>query len=1038
MSIFSIRALNKELMLCQEGALREAPLRCWRRAFIVAGMIALIFLASACSAIREEIEQPPASSASQVHFTDVTEEVGLDFQHGAFRWEVSGDAVAMMGGGLCWLDYNKDGWLDLYVVNSYAVEEAGRWEAEGGLPRNALYRNDNGHFSDVSSSSGTDLQMRGNGCVAADFNLDGWTDLYITTARVNTLLWNNGDGTFTQGEEAAGVDIYGWQTGAAVGDINADGLPDLFVAGYVDINNRKPEATQGFPNTHIGRRDQLFINEGVGENGFATFREVGVTAGLENSNFEYGLGALLSDLDRDGDLDLLVANDTNPNRLYENVAWPGGSEADPEGLGFRFAEVGQYANIGDRNSGMGVASGDFNNDGRFDLMITNLGDQLHSMYVNRSAAKNLNFEEATSLIGLPQLGAGWTGWGIAWADVDLDTDLDLIVANGTVPVLDPPDDVQKIQFFANLTAQGMEGIFQDLTNSAGFNEIEPLLARGSAVADFDNDGDLDIAISSIGNRLVLLRNEQPQGQWLSVALQSLIPGALVVAVLPDGQELYCETRAGSSYLSSEDPRCHFGLGDAEKVSRLEIHWPDGNRTELENLLPNQLVSVGKKNEQPAAAETDHVLQEEVFFQINLKAGGARPLEILPAASEEMIRLGEALFWDKELSGNRDVACATCHHPLAGTGDDLSLSIGVGGSGFGSERQIGQGRTHIPRNAPEIFNRGAEGWHTMFWDGRVAEAPPGSGNSLGFLSPAGDTLPQGLNNVVAVQAMFPVTSRDEMRGDEGDVDQFGQSNELALFNDKDLPAIWNAIMERLLQIPEYKELFAAAYPNVPLSWLRFQHAANAIASYEMSVFTYADSPWDRFLAGDANALSSEAKRGAFLFYGDAGCSHCHNGSLLTDQSYHNIGVPQLGPGKGDEAPLDYGRGRETGLAKDRYAFRTPPLRNVALSGPWMHNGAYTSLEGAVRHHLDPATAVETYDISQLDPGLRGTYQEQPAVLSTLDPLVATPLVLSDRQVNDLLAFLEALTSPTTANSCELIPESVPSGLPIDRDPTTHCR
>jgi hypothetical protein len=187
MSIFSISALNKELMLCQVGALREAPLRCWRRAFIVAGMIALIFLASACSAIREEIEQPPASSASQVHFTDVTEEVGLDFQHGAFRWEVSGDAVAMMGGGLCWLDYNKDGWLDLYVVNSYAVEEAGRWEAEGGLPRNALYRNDNGHFSDVSSSSGTDLQMRGNGCVAADFNLDGWTDLYITTRQAPLL-----------------------------------------------------------------------------------------------------------------------------------------------------------------------------------------------------------------------------------------------------------------------------------------------------------------------------------------------------------------------------------------------------------------------------------------------------------------------------------------------------------------------------------------------------------------------------------------------------------------------------------------------------------------------------------------------------------------------------------------------------------------------------------------------------------------------------------------------------------------------------------
>jgi cytochrome c peroxidase len=206
---------------------------------------------------------------------------------------------------------------------------------------------------------------------------------------------------------------------------------------------------------------------------------------------------------------------------------------------------------------------------------------------------------------------------------------------------------------------------------------------------------------------------------------------------------------------------------------------------------------------------------------------------------------------------------------------------------------------------------------------------------------------------------------------------------------------------------------------------------------MSVFTYADSPWDRFLAGDANALSFEAKRGAFLFYGDAGCSQCHNGSLLTDQGYHNIGVPQLGPGKGDEAPLDYGRGRETGLAGDRYAFRTPPLRNVALTGPWMHNGAYTTLEGAIRHHLNPVSALAIYDISQLDPGLRETYQEQRAVLGTLDPMVETAIVLSDRQVNDLLAFLEALTSPTTVNSCKLIPEFEPSGLPIDRDPNVAC-
>jgi hypothetical protein len=165
----------------QVRALREAPLLFLHQARVIGSLFALILLITACSLVQQEIEEPSDSSNDQVHFADVTKEVGLDFQHGAFRWDVSGDAVAMMGGGLCWLDYNNDNWLDLYVVNSYAVEEAGQWDLEGGLPRSALFRNDKGDFTDVSDGSGTDLQMRGNGCVAADFNLDGWTDLYITT-----------------------------------------------------------------------------------------------------------------------------------------------------------------------------------------------------------------------------------------------------------------------------------------------------------------------------------------------------------------------------------------------------------------------------------------------------------------------------------------------------------------------------------------------------------------------------------------------------------------------------------------------------------------------------------------------------------------------------------------------------------------------------------------------------------------------------------------------------------------------------------------
>ncbi|MDX1614529.1 MAG: cytochrome c peroxidase [Candidatus Promineifilaceae bacterium] len=994
---------------------------------IVLGALALtglLTLAACGSPDEDQLETtfvPPP-----VHFSDVTEEVGLEFRHGAFRWGLSADPVAMMGGGICWLDYDNDGWLDLFAINTYAQIEAGRWQQRGGLPESALFRNDQGQFSNVSQSSGTNLALRGNGCVAADFDLDGWTDLYVTTSRVNVLLWNQGDGTFRQGAEAAGVDAYGWQTGAAVGDLNADGWPDLFVAGYVDLNNRVVGATQGFPNTYVGRRDLLYLNQGPDDAGRVTFREVGGEAGLKQDDFEYGLGALLSDLDGDGDLDLLVANDTKPNRLYENVPWPGGRAADPAQLGFRLAEVGHFAEIADWNSGMGVASGDYDGDGRYDLMITNMGRQLHSVYRNRSSLEMIRFEDATDDIGVSDIGVGWTGWGIAWADLDQDTDLDLFVTNGSVPVMDPPNDVQQIQYFANLTAQDMVGRFQDLTEVAGFNEIEPLLGRGSAMADYDNDGDLDVAVSSVGNRLVLLRNDSPGAHWLTVVFDTFYPGATVTARLPDGREIRCETHAGSSYLSTEDPRCQLGLGLADRVPLLTVNWPDGSSVSLEDVRADRFLVV-EKPVAPPAPEVAKVDMETFLFQLMLKRGGARPLVPEPAASPELIRLGEALFWDPELSGNRDIACATCHHPQAGTGDELSVSVGTGGLGSAAQRRLGQGRELIPRNAPDVYNRGAQGWRTMFWDGRVS----GTADE-GFNSPVGVALPVGMDNVVAVQALFPVTSRDEMRGARGDVDVFGHPNELADLSDDDLHGIWRAIMDRLLDIPAYQELFAAAYPDVLPEWFSFGHAANAIAAYEMSTFTFDDSPWDRYLSGEEAALGEEARRGAALFYGPAGCSQCHNGSLLTDQLFHNIGVPQVGPGKGDEAPHDYGRGRVSGADYDNYAFRTPPLRNVTLTGPWMHNGAYTSLEAAVRHHLDPETAFNNYDPGQLDPLVRATHENNEDILRRMDPMLRdNPIRLTDAQLADLLAFLKALTAPSALDGCSLVPEVVPSGLPLDR-------
>jgi cytochrome c peroxidase len=411
-----------------------------------------------------------------------------------------------------------------------------------------------------------------------------------------------------------------------------------------------------------------------------------------------------------------------------------------------------------------------------------------------------------------------------------------------------------------------------------------------------------------------------------------------------------------------------------------------------------------------------------------------PLSAGPEPAAAKVALGRALFFDKLLSGNRDIACATCHHPSAATGDAQPLAIGTGGRGLGAERTLGRDRALIPRHAPELFNRGQEEWTTMFWDSRVARRADGS-----FASPAGAQLPQGLDNALAVQALFPLLSPEEMRGQAGDVDVFGRANELAALPGDDPPAVWAAIMRRLLANERYRALFQQAYPDVPPEQLGIQHVANAIAAFEADAFTLLNSPWDRYVAGEDAALSDAAKRGALLFYGPARCATCHAGNLFSDQQHHNIGVPQLGPGRGGDAPLDAGRATETNNPAERFAFRTPPLRNVALTAPYMHNGAYRTLDSAVRHYLNPAAALRAYDPAQhLPSSLAATVQRAPAqldaVLATLDPLVATPLPLGSQDVNDLVVFLEALTDPAASDLDATIPAEVPSDLPVAEDVT----
>ena len=334
---------------------------------------------------------------------------------------------------------------------------------------------------------------------------------------------------------------------------------------------------------------------------------------------------------------------------------------------------------------------------------------------------------------------------------------------------------------------------------------------------------------------------------------------------------------------------------------------------------------------------------------------------VPEPDTAKVALGRMLFFDKLLSGNKDISCATCHHPGLNSGDNLPLAIGVGGEGLGEMRKMGKGRKRIPRNSPEIFNRGSAEWHSMFWDSRVTGS-----TQEGFDTPVDKKLPEGLESILAVQAMFPVFARDEMRGKAGDVDIFGEQNELALISNAMPQSVWFRLMQRILQVPQYRELFKAAYPEVAMEDFGFQHAANAIAAFEINAFTFTNSPWDRYLNGDLNALSPSAIKGALLFYGKANCVACHTGNLLTDQKHHNIGVPQFGPGKDDAAPLDAGRFMETGKDEDLFAFRTPPLRNVSITGPWMHNGAYVTLEDAILHHADPEFLLRNYDLEKLTP------------------------------------------------------------------------
>jgi len=413
--------------------------------------------------------------------------------------------------------------------------------------------------------------------------------------------------------------------------------------------------------------------------------------------------------------------------------------------------------------------------------------------------------------------------------------------------------------------------------------------------------------------------------------------------------------------------------------------------------------------------------------------------VLPDIDDPKAQLGMKLFYTKSLSGERDSACVSCHHPMLGGGDDLVLPIGVDAEIFDL---LGPGRFHsvsgehydggptVPRNSPTTFNVGL--WDKfMFHDGRVeslGKTPKvGGDDGLGIRTPDvpfTEVDNDAGQNLVAAQARFPVTSKEEMKNFnsfDGITNAEVRENLEQRLGDYGNPLGGMLIVNSWLA--EFQEAFAAPYSSAE-ELITFNNIADAISEYERSQ-VFVETPWKKYVQGDNSAISEKAKRGAKLFFntrqdGGANCSSCHSGDFFTDESFHVIGMVQIGRGKGDGefGNEDFGRFRETKDEKDKYAFRTPSLLNVTATGPWGHAGGSATLEHAIRTHLNPQEELDNYDISQLDPNI----QAVDMVINTqrsIDKLVANraagiasieDISLSDTQVAELLAFIEALTDP----------------------------
>jgi hypothetical protein len=536
--------------------------------------------------------EAPGAPAGRISFTDRASAAGLLFSNTYGNKDTSAYILETTGTGVAFLDYDRDGFLDVFLANGTTLEAPKGDEP----PRCALFRNKGeGTFEDVTLKAGVGRSGWGQGVAVGDYDNDGYPDVYLTFFGENVLFHNNGNGAFTDVTARAGVAAGGWSTGAAFGDYDNDGRLDLYVAKYVDFDlksaplpgSQRNCVYRGLPvmcgpRGLSGGRDVLFHGNGDG-----TFTDVTVRAGDLDEDRYRGLGVVWADYDGDGRIDLFVANDAHPNLLYHN-----------EGNG-TFREVAFDAGVafdedGRERAGMGVGFGDYDNDGRLDLVLTNFYGEPNALYRNQGGGA---FLETTWSSQIGEATVPYLGWGTSFTDFDNDGWKDLFFVNGHVyPEVDrhglDETYAQRHLVFRN---QG-DGTFADVTGSAGPDLQVRRVGRGAAFGDYDNDGLVDVVVASVNDRPLLLHNESPRpGHWLALALvgtRSNRDGiGARVTVQVGGQTLVGAVQGGGSYLSESDRRLHLGLGSAEVVSALEVRWPSGTIDRLDGLPADQLAVI---------------------------------------------------------------------------------------------------------------------------------------------------------------------------------------------------------------------------------------------------------------------------------------------------------------------------------------------------------------------------------------------------------------------------------------------------------------